>query len=476
MTPGARLQAAIDLLSAIHAGASPADRVSAAFFRERRYIGGSDRRAVIDRVYEVLRRRAALDWWLGQTGAPSDRLRMIAALALIAGWTADRIAGSFDGGKYRPAPLDEDERRLAKTLEGKALLSPDQPEWVRFEFPEWMTDSLHRLFGPRLEPEMGALRAEAPLDLRVNTLKATRDEAMAALVLYGVEPKTTPLSPLGLRVQGRPPLATLPAFQEGLVEVQDEGSQLAALLADAQPGMRVVDFCAGAGGKTLAMAAAMENKGRLVACDVLQGRVERAAARLQRAGVHNVERRGLTSENDAWVKRHAGGFERVLVDAPCTGVGTWRRNPDAKWKLTPDYVKELVDLQHRILASAARLVKPGGRLIYATCSLLPEENETQIEGFLAQHADFAVLPIADVWRDSIGSHKYAGPCPAADNYLRLTPAQHGTDGFFVAVLQRNAAAKPAPEAADAKTPPEAENAKTPPEAENAKTPPEAEND
>jgi 16S rRNA (cytosine967-C5)-methyltransferase len=455
MTPGARLQAAIDLLSAIHAGASPADRVSAAFFRERRYIGGSDRRAVIDRVYEVLRRRAALDWWLGQAGAPSDRLRMIAALALIDGWTADRIAGSFDGGKYRPAPLEEDERRLAKTLEGKALLSPDQPEWVRFEFPEWMTDSLHRLFGPRLEPEMGALRAEAPLDLRVNTLKTTRDEAAAALALYGIEAKATPLSPLGLRVPGRPPLATLSTFQDGLVEVQDEGSQLAALLADAQPGMRVVDFCAGAGGKTLAMAAAMENKGRLVACDVLQGRVERAAARLQRAGVHNVERRGLTSENDPWVKRHAGGFERVLVDAPCTGVGTWRRNPDAKWKLTPAYVKELVDLQQRILASAARLVKPGGRLIYATCSLLPEENETQIEGFLARQADFSLLPIADVWRDSVGRHKYAGPCPATDAYLRLTPAQHGTDGFFVAVLQRSAAAKPAPESADAEPPPEA---------------------
>src|SRR5262245_30388253 len=292
MTPGARLQAAIDLLSAIHAGASPADRASAAFFRERRYIGGSDRRAVIDRVYEVLRRRAALDWWLGQAGAPNDRLRMIAALALIDGWTADKIAGSFDGGTYRPAPLDDSERRLAKTLEGKVLLSPDQPEWVRFEFPEWLGDNLHRLFGPRLEPEMGALRVEAPLDLRVNTLKTTSEEARAALALDGVETKPTVLSPLGLRAQGRPPLANLASFKSGLIEVQDEGSQLAALLVDARPGMRVADFCAGAGGKTLAMAAAMENKGRIVACDVLQGRVERAAVRLQRAGAHNVERRG----------------------------------------------------------------------------------------------------------------------------------------------------------------------------------------
>lgn len=466
MTPGARLQAAIDLLTAIHGGESPADRVSAAFFRERRYIGGGDRRAVIDRVYVVLRRRAALDWWIerAQGGDASDRLRTIAALVLMDGWSADRIAGSFDGGTYRPAPLDDRERDLAKALAGKTLLSPDQPEWVRLEFPEWLTGSLRRVFDVRMEAEMQALLVEAPLDLRANTLKATRDDAIAALARDGVEAKATNLSPVGLRVQGRPPLATLPAFKDGLVEVQDEGSQLAALLVDARPGMRVVDFCAGAGGKTLAMAAAMENKGRIVACDVLQGRVERAATRLQRAGAHNVERRGLSSERDPWVKRHAGAYDRVLVDAPCTGVGTWRRNPDARWKLTPDYLTELVDLQKRILDSASRLVKPGGRLIYATCSLLPEENEGQIDGFLAQHVDFAVVPVAEVWRDSVGRTKDAAPCPSGDSYLRLTPAQHGTDGFFVAILQRSAAAKPAPEAADAEPAPEAADAEPAPEA------------
>jgi 16S rRNA (cytosine967-C5)-methyltransferase len=395
----------------------------------------------------VLRRRAALDWWIG--GPPSDRLRMIAALALIDGWSADRIAGSFDGGTYRPAPLTDAERRLAKTLEGKTLLSPDQPEWVRFEFPEWLGEKLQQLFGPRLEPEMGALRVEAPLDLRANTLKASRDEAQAALALNGVESKPTPLSPLGLRVNGRPPLANMPAFNNGLVEVQDEGSQLAALLVDARPGMRIVDFCAGAGGKTLAMSAAMQNKGRIVACDVLQGRVERAAVRLQRAGAHNVERRGLDSERDPWVKRHPGGFDRVLVDAPCSGMGTWRRNPDAKWKLTPDYLGELLDLQKRILDSAARLVKPGGRLIYATCSLLPEENEAQVEAFVAAHGDFTIKPIGEVWTEVMAPHPNVAPCPSPGNYLRLTPAQHGTDGFFVAVLERSVAAKPAPDAADA---------------------------
>jgi 16S rRNA (cytosine967-C5)-methyltransferase len=457
MTPGARLQASIDLLSAIHAGASPADRVSAAFFRERRYIGGGDRRAVIDRVYAVLRRRAALDWWIGRTmpvedvqdRPGADRRRIIAALVLLEGWSADRIAGSFDGGTYRPEQLTDIERAMAKSLEGNTLLSPEQPEWVRLEFPEWLGGSLHRIFGEGLEPEMQALLTEAPLDLRANTLKAGRDDAMAALARDGVEAKPTVLSPLGLRVDGRPPLATLPSFKDGLVEVQDEGSQLAALLVDARPGLRIVDFCAGAGGKTLAMAAAMENKGRIVACDVLQGRVERAAIRLQRAGVHNVERRGLSSERDPWVKRHAGAYDRVLVDAPCTGVGTWRRNPDARWKLTPDYLRELLDLQRRIFDSAARLVKPGGRLIYATCSLLPEENEAQIDAFLAQHQDFKVLPVADVWREAMAKQPDAAPCPSEGNYLRLTPAQQGTDGFFVAILQRNAAAKPAPKPDDA---------------------------
>jgi 16S rRNA (cytosine967-C5)-methyltransferase len=262
-------------------------------------------------------------------------------------------------------------------------------------------------------------------------------------------------------------------FKEGLIEVQDEGSQLVALLADARPGMRVADFCAGAGGKTLAMAAQMKNKGKIVACDVLEGRIARAAVRFTRAGVHNVERRALTSERDRWVKRHAGTFDRVLIDAPCTGTGTWRRNPDAKWKLKPSDLEELTDLQRNILDSAWRLVKPGGRLIYATCSLLQEENEAQIEAFLAAHPDFKLVPIADVWKEVLGRSaspdvipaersESRDPChaPAALNdrmgsgsdrfaavrddskescdmaMLSLTPAQHGTDGFFAAVLQR----------------------------------------
>jgi 16S rRNA (cytosine967-C5)-methyltransferase len=441
LTPGARLQAAIELLTAIHEATSPADRVSAAFFRERRYMGGADRRDVVDRVYRVLRRRAALDWWLArvQPGGPVasghelQRARMIAALALMDHWDVDRVAGSFDGGRYRPMQLEVGERRIAKALQSQTLAHPEQPLDVRYEFPAWLEPELRAAFGERLEAELAALMREAATDLRANALKATREEAIQALAKEGVTGRPTPLSPLGIRVDGRPPLASLACFKAGLIEVQDEGSQLIALLTDARPGQRVVDFCAGAGGKTLALAAAMANKGKLVAADVLKGRVERAATRLTRAGVHNVERRGLETERDPWVKRHAGGFERVLVDAPCSGSGTWRRNPDAKWRLEASDIEELVELQRRILASAARLVKPGGRLVYATCSLLARENQDQVEWFLREVAagDFDLLPVDEVWGEAIG-----GAAPAGGPYLSLTPASHGTDGFFLVVLAR----------------------------------------
>jgi 16S rRNA (cytosine967-C5)-methyltransferase len=433
MTPAARLQAAIDLLHEIHGGSAPADRATAAFFRNRRYIGAKDRRDVLDRTYAVLRRRAALDWWIwksGQKPQNRERARVIAALALLDEWTADRISGSFDGAQYHPDKLNEAERKILKAVAGKAIESGEQPTDVRHEYPDWIEPLLRARFGDRLEAEMRAAITAASTDLRANTLKASRDEAIAALKAEGISAMPTELSPVGLRVHGRPPLATLKCFKDGLIEVQDEGSQLVGLLADARPGMRVADFCAGAGGKTLAMAAQMKNKGKIVACDVLEGRIERAAVRFIRAGAHNIERKALSSERDQWVKRHAGTFDRVLVDAPCTGTGTWRRNPDAKWKLSPQDVEELTQLQRSILDSAWRLVKPGGRLIYATCSLLSEENEAQIAAFLAEHADFKLIPIAGIWAEAIG-----GDAPAADT-LSLTPAQHGTDGFFAAVMER----------------------------------------
>jgi 16S rRNA (cytosine967-C5)-methyltransferase len=444
MTPGARLQAAIELLQAIHAGTAPADRATAAYFRTRRYIGGADRRAVLVHVYAILRRRAALGWKLdrarGDVKLPElERARMIARMAVMEGWSADRIAGAFDGGQYRPATLDQTEKRIAKALEGQTLEDPKAPVWVRYEFPEWCEERLRRAFGKDLETEMRAALTEATTDIRVNTLKGTRAQAIRALREADIEAKPTPLSAWGLRVEGRAPLATLTVFKDGLIEIQDEGSQLVALMVDPKPGERIVDFCAGAGGKTLALAAMMENKGKLVAMDVLKGRIERSATRIRRAGINNVERRDLSSERDPWVKRHAGGYDRVLIDAPCSGAGTWRRNPDAKWRLKPKDLEELVDLQRRILDSASRLVKPGGRLVYATCSLFQEENAEQVAAFLEHNRDFALVPAPKVWAEATARLGLETPYPGDGDTLVLTPGKHGTDGFFVAVMERKAA-------------------------------------
>jgi 16S rRNA (cytosine967-C5)-methyltransferase len=242
----------------------------------------------------------------------------------------------------------------------------------------------------------------------------------------------------GLRLERRLSVVAGQAFQDGLIEIQDEGSQLVAALVDGRPGMQVMDYCAGAGGKTLAIAAGMNNKGRVVAMDVLETRLDRSAQRLRRAGAHNVERRAIDGDNRKWLKRQAGAFDRVLVDAPCTGTGTWRRNPDGRWTLRPEDLAELVPKQAAILDAAQRLVKVGGGLVYATCSVLPAENERQVEAFLERHPDFAIVPVGDVWRDALGSEPPGDI--ASGPYLRLSPLRNGTDGFFAATLVRRAAA------------------------------------
>lgn len=438
MTPAGRIEAAIELLGLIDTPLRPVDKVASEYFRAHRYIGSKDRRAVSDLLYGIVRNRAAVDWWLARFGAAEltpGRARMIAALALMKGWSAQRIAAAFDGCRYHPAPLSPAERSLARRLERQTLALPEQPAWVRYEIPEWLFPKLEARFGPSLERELRALQAEAPLDLRVNVLKVAREEAIRRLAAEGISAAPTPLSPIGLRLGGRVNIAATSAFRAGLIEVQDEGSQLVALLTDARPGHRVCDFCAGAGGKTLALAASMGNRGQLIALDVREGRIARAAQRLRRAGVHNVTRRALTNQRDPWIKRHKASFDRVLVDVPCTGSGTWRRNPDAKWSIRPQDVAELAALQADIFASAARLVRSGGRLVYATCSLLYEENESQVEKFLSNHADFRQLPVETVWLESIGGA--CPPNPFSSGYsLMLSPGSHGTDGFFVAVFER----------------------------------------
>lgn len=422
MNPAARVQATLALLSEVEGAARPVDAVTSAYFRAHRQIGDADRGAVLERLYALLRHRARLRWWLERAGRQdSPRNRLVAWLALGEGRgpeAAKALLAAVEG-------MGPSEEALLRVLGGGALDHPDMPEEVRLECPDWALGPLRRRFGAGFAAEMAAMLEPPPLDLRVNPVRATRASVQRALQGLGIRAEPTPLAPHGLRLRERLSLARLPGLKTGEIEIQDEGSQLVAGLVDARPGERVVDFCAGAGGKTLAIAAQMMNRGHVVACDVNEARLKRCAERLRRAGLHNAETRVLASETDRWIKRHKGGFDRVLVDAPCSGTGTWRRNPDARWRAPDLGMPALVALQGRILASAARLVKPGGRLVYATCSVLVEENEEQVAAFLAVHPGFALVPLRE-----------AAPQLARSDFLSLTPAGQGTDGFFAAVLQR----------------------------------------
>lgn len=424
MIPSPNLQATLDLLTEMETAARPVDAVTSGWFRARRHIGDSDRGAILELLYALLRHRARLGWWLAQAGCKdTPRNRLLVWLALGDGKTPEQIKRLF-------GTLSEVEAALLLQVQGKALTQPEMPEPVQFECPDWAHAPLLRRFGADFTAEMAASLLPPPLDLRCNPIKTTRTAALREMQAMGLRAEATPLSPQGIRLRDRLALGRLPGLKTGEIEIQDEGSQVIALLVDAKPKDRVVDFCAGAGGKTLALAAQMQNKGHLVACDVNETRLKRCAERLRRAGLHNVETRVLASETDRWVKRHKGGFDRVLVDAPCSGTGTWRRNPDARWRAPDLGLNALVALQARILASAARLVKPGGRLVYATCSVLLEENEAQVTAFLAAFPAFRLVKLSEA------SPHLTGLGQAAQ--LSLTPARHGTDGFFAAVLEREA--------------------------------------
>ncbi len=431
MTPSARIAAVIELLGEIASTPRPADGVAARYMRERRFIGAKDRQAIAGHVFALLRRHARLGWWLDRAGPVGDaaRGRVVADLVLMRGWSTPALVALFDGRRHGPARLDDREIAFARRLEGRPLDDPAMPERVRLECPDWAEAPLRRACGAGFREALTALLDEAPLDLRVNTLKTGRETALAALGRAGLEAVPTPLSPLGLRLGRRRALGDLALYRDGAVEVQDEGSQLVALLTDARPGMQVLDLCAGAGGKALALAAAMANKGRVVAGDVSEGRLERARERVRRAGADNVELRAIGPDRDPWLKRQGGRFDRVLVDAPCSGVGAWRRNPDARWR--PFDLAGMTATQDQILAGAGALVRPGGRLVYATCSLLPDENEDRVARFLGAQPGFRLEPVDRVWHEAVGTIG-----PGDGETLTLTPARHGTDGFFVAVLER----------------------------------------
>jgi len=426
MTPSARIQAVIELLDLVMYEQRPADGITSSFFRSRRYIGSKDRAFINQTLYTLMRRYHRLNWWLERVGNRelSARNQLIADYAL-----AGQGVAEFFGveGTYGPTSLTRDEIDLIRAVRGNKLEDPEMPMEIRNEVPEWAAEKLQNDLKDNFETEMQAMMQPAFLDLRINLLKSDRQTVFKRLLDDGIECELGVLSPWCIRVHGRPPLSRHPLFINGTIEVQDQGSQLVALAASPKPGDRVVDFCAGAGGKTLAMAAMMENKGLIIASDVLERRLLRAKKRFRRAGAFNIETRPLDTEHDKWVKRHKGKYDIVLVDAPCSGTGTWRRDPDKRFKMLGPNLLNLVDLQGSILQSAARLVKPEGRLVYATCSLLNVENEDCIETFLKNNDDFTVVPISDVWADS-----------PTTPYLNITPAQHNTDGFFTAVLKRKA--------------------------------------
>jgi 16S rRNA (cytosine967-C5)-methyltransferase len=401
---------------------TPAD----AAFKKALSKGSRAEPAELREAYEqfdaINRHRSRLSWAVEQERAP------VTSEHLLFAWAAIRHRQTPEHVR-RVAPVPKEDASLVARLARHSFSNKTMPEAVRLECPPAFEGPLRAALGARFAAEMRASSERPPADLRVNTLRATVEDCARLLGKERIETQATKLSPWGLRYLGDKNLASTRAFENGLFEFQDEGSQLVALLADARPEHQVLDYCAGAGGKTLALGAAMKNKGHLVAADVNDDRLARAKQRLKRAGVENAERRMI--DND-WAKKQRARFDRVLVDAPCSGTGSWRRNPDARWSAAAAKLDELAALQDEILDRAAKFVKLGGRLIYATCSLLPIENDERIKAFLSRHEDFAFTNARDVWATVT---KTDWPCEERQ-FLRLSPAKHGTDGFFAAVLTR----------------------------------------
>jgi 16S rRNA (cytosine967-C5)-methyltransferase len=432
MTPAARLSAAIEVLADIEARRRPAADALKDWGLAHRFAGSGDRAAIAGLAYDTLRRRASAAWIMGER---TPRAIVLGMLRLERGLDRDAIATLADGGRFAPTPLSDEERdRLA------AANLADAPPWVAGDYPEWLDPHFARVFGDERAAELGALAARAPLDLRVNALKAKRDTALAALSGLGCEP--TRWSPLGLRIRlaaeaKSPAVHAEPAFLKGMVEIQDEGSQLAALLAGARRGEQVVDLCAGAGGKTLALAAAMENHGQIYATDSDKRRLAPIHARLERAGVRNVQVRTPRGSGDA-LSNLAGRADLVLIDAPCTGIGAWRRNPDAKWRVRAGSLATRRKEQEAALDRAAALAKSGGRIAYVTCSVLTEENDDQARAFLARYPEFALVPPAEV-AEALGERAYLfrRAVLMSEAGLLMTPLRTDTDGFFVSVLRKS---------------------------------------
>ncbi len=431
MIPAARIAAAIEVLADIEARRRPAADALKDWGLARRFAGSGDRAAIAGLVYDALRRKASSAWIMGEA---SPRAEILGALKQLRGLSEEEIAALFTGEGHAPAPLSEAERERLRAGDLSGA-----PAHVQGDYPEWLASAFAETFGEQALEEGRALANRAPVDLRVNTLKTDRDHALAALAHLGALP--TPFSPIGLRVAVRPDgrgpaLSAEPAYVKGLVEVQDEGSQLAALLTGATPGAQALDFCAGAGGKTLALAAMMANQGQIYASDPDGRRLAPIFGRLERSGARNVQVRAPRGVRDVLADL-AGRCDLVLIDAPCSGSGAWRRSPDAKWRMRPGALEQRIKDQAESLENAARFVRPGGRLVYVTCSLLKVENEDRVAAFLESHGDFLPLEAAH-WARACGLEALAAHASRLGAGIRLSPLRTATDGFYVAALTRSA--------------------------------------
>src|SRR5437762_49898 len=431
MTPAARLSAAIEVIHTIDADRIPAGQALREWGTAHGYAGSGDRAGISGLVWDVLRRRSSSAWLMD---ADTPRARVLGMLKLERGMDADAIAALCDGGRFAPEPLSDAEQ---SALTSRSL--KDAPAHTAAAYPEWLEPYLAQVFGDDRVAEATAMASRAPLDLRVNTLKAKREKLMSSLAHLGVEP--TPWSPLGLRLElgadaRNPGIHAEEDFIKGAIEVQDEGSQLAALLSAAKPGEQVIDLCAGAGGKTLALAALMQGKGRLIATDRDKRQLAPIHERLSRAGVHNADVRTPKGEGDTLGDIRASA-DLVLIDAPCTGTGTWRRNPDAKWRMRPGALEVRLKDQIEVLDRATALVKPGGRIAYITCSVLPPENGEQVRAFVARHPEFGMAPTSQTVT-ALGdkAEEFAAAALQSPEGLLMTPRRTRTDGFFVSILNR----------------------------------------
>ena len=422
MHPKALLEASAELVRLALKFDHPTDMIVSKFFRDNRGLGPRERSTLSETVYTVLRKKLLFDHF-APSGSGSKERRLA-------------ILGFFGPRDFLKSALTDAEKNWLDQCDKIDVVN--LMERHRHNLPEWLVQPLKAQLGDEFWPMVESLNQPGGLDLRVNALKDKRADVQKELAVAGIKSTPTPYSPWGLRVQGKPSLSKLESFARGAFEVQDEGSQLLALLLDAKRGEMVVDFCAGAGGKTLAIGAAMRSTGRLYAFDTSAHRLEALKPRLARSGLSNVHPAAIAHERDDRVKRLSGKIDRVLVDAPCSGLGTLKRNPDLKWRQSLKAVEDMAVTQAAILQSAARLLKPGGRLVYATCSLLPQENEAVADAFTTGNPDFAPLDVGEVLTQLKvdGATALCAGGESGQKYLRLWPHRHGTDGFFAAVWQK----------------------------------------